>query len=554
MSRKKKNNNSGNINSNWAEKLFDEKIPTKTTLADDLIAKKKAITPSGSAFWIDQLFEGKTPVKNTAQHKLQVIKNGIVIYELNLNEAKSETILGRHPSADIQLEGAKISMFHIAILKKDNEQYFIQDLDSESGSFLNGKRLFEKEATHLRDGYIVELPNFYLKFILPDIPALTDDLEIIKNLATITLPSIEKYKYCPLMSHLIEDRDNVIVWSKGTTILRVADIIDETYDTKTFRLIADENPILFSYQPGQFITFLLNIDGEEVQRSYSMSSSPSRPHTLELTIKRIPKGLVSNWLCDNVKLGDQIKVKGPSGKFTCFNYPADKIMFLAAGSGITPMMSMARWIADTAANIDVKFIASFKSPSEIIFRRELELLSARHNSFRVALSVTASWHSTEFWTGFTGRINQQMIEIVAPDFRERHIFMCGPEGFMEEMKAMLISMDFPMVNLHSESFSGGRVASGVETHADSVGKYQVKFAKSGVTIKTNGNKSILDLAEAHGIELDYSCRAGYCGDCKAKVTGAVKMPEGAEIDDNEKAEGFVYTCCSFPQGDIEVDA
>ncbi|OTE97007.1 hypothetical protein BCS42_03300 [Crenothrix sp. D3] len=356
------------------------------------------------------------------------------------------------------------------------------------------------------------------------------------------------------MSHLIEDRDNVTVWSKGTTILRVADIIDETYDTKTFRLIADENPILFSYQPGQFITFLLDINGEEVQRSYSMSSSPSRPHTLELTVKRIPKGLVSNWLCDNVKLGDKLKVKGPSGKFTCFNYPANKIMFLAAGSGITPMMSMARWIADTAANIDAKFIASFKSPSEIIFRRELELLSARHSSFRVALSVTASWHSTEFWTGFTGRINQQMIEIVAPDFRERHIFMCGPEGFMEEMKAMLISIDFPMVNLHSESFSGGRVASGVETHADSEGKYQVTFAKSGVTIKTNGNKSILDLAEAHGIELDYSCRAGYCGDCKAKVTGAVKMPEGAEIDDNEKAEGFVYTCCSFPEGDIEVDA
>lgn len=229
-------------------------------------------------------------------------------------------------------------------------------------------------------------------------------------------------------------------------------------------------------------------------------------------------------------------------------------MFLAAGSGVTPIMSMARWIADTAATIDAKLLASFKSPSDIIFRRELELLSARHSCFRVALSVTASWHSTEFWTGFTGRINQQIIEMVAPDFRERHIFMCGPDAFMKEMKALLISMDFPMINLHSESFSMGRVASGVETHTDNAGKYQVKFVKSGVTLKTNGHKSILDLAEAHGIELDYGCRAGYCGDCKAKVTGKVRMPDNAEISDSDKAQGFVYTCCGFPESDIEVDA
>jgi len=544
-----------NGNKDWAGKLFNEKkIKEKAVLHEELVSKKSPAKPVTGAFWVNQLFEGKAPVQSGMQDKLQVIKNGVVVYELSLHEAKSETILGRHPSADIQLEGARVSMFHVAIIKQAEDQYSIQDLGSESGTFLNGNQLLAKEATYLRDGYIAELPDFYLKFILPNTPALEAERETIKALIDITLPRIEQSKYCPLMSHLIEDRDNVEIWSKGTTVLRVADIVDETYDTRTFRLIADEKPILFSYQPGQFITFLLNINGEEVQRSYSMSSSPSRPHTLELTVKRVPNGLVSNWLCDTIKLGDKLKVKGPSGKFTCFNYPSNKIMFLAAGSGITPIISMARWIADTAADIDAKFIASFKTPSEIIFRRELELLSARHSSFRVALSITANWHSTEFWTGFTGRINQKMIEIVAPDFRERHIFMCGPEAFMEEMKTMLIKMDFPMVNLHSESFSGGRVASGVETHADSVGKYQVKFAKSGVTIKTNGNKSILDLAEAHGIELDYSCRAGYCGDCKAKVKGDVKMPENTEIEDGEKAEGFVYTCCGFPQSDIEVDA
>ncbi len=368
------------------------------------------------------------------------------------------------------------------------------------------------------------------------------------------MPGIEEPKYCPLMSHLIDGHDKIAVWSKGTTVLQVADIIDETGDTKTFRLVSYENPILFSYQPGQFITFLLNINGQEVQRSYSMSSSPSRPHTLELTIKRVPNGLVSNWLCDNVKLGDKLTVKGPSGKFTCFHYPSNRIMFLAAGSGITPVMSMARWIVDTAADVDVKFIASFKNPAEIIFRKELELLSARHGSFRVALTVTSSWQSTEFWTGFTGRISPQMIEIVAPDFRDRHIFMCGPDVFMEEMKEMLRTLDFPMANLHSESFTAGRVAKGVATHSEEKGKYRVKFLKSGLTVKTDGRKSILQLAEANGVEIDYSCRAGYCGDCRAKVKGKVKILENAEIDEQDKEQGFVYTCCSFPEGDINVKA
>ena len=217
-------------------------------------------------------------------------------------------------------------------------------------------------------------------------------------------------------------------------------------------------------------------------------------------------------------------------------------------------MSMARWITDTAANIDAKFIASFKTPSEIIFRRELELLSARHSNIQVALSVTSNWQSNEFWTGFTGRINPHMINIVAPDFKERHIFMCGPDNFMKKMKEMLHAMDFPMANLHSESFSAGRVATGVDTLTETEGQYTIKFLKSGQTAKTNGKKTLLALAEAHGVEMDYSCRAGYCGDCKVKIKGDVKMPASAEIDDSERVKGFVYSCCSFPQSDIEVEA
>jgi ferredoxin-NADP reductase len=153
--------------------------------------------------------------------------------------------------------------------------------------------------------------------------------------------------------------------------------------------------MLFSYHPGQFVTFLLNIDDREVQRSYSMSSSPSRPHVLELTIKRVPGGLVSNWFCDQVKLGQSLAVRGPSGKFSCFTYPSTKMLFIGAGSGVTPLMSMGRWIVDTTSAVDVKLLFSFKSPTDIVFRKELELMSARHSRFQVAVTVTSGWLGTE---------------------------------------------------------------------------------------------------------------------------------------------------------------
>jgi ferredoxin-NADP reductase len=98
-------------------------------------------------------------------------------------------------------------------------------------------------------------------------------------------------------------------------------------------------------------------------------------------------------------------------------------------------MSMCRWIVDTTADVDVKLLASCRSPSDVIFRKELKLVSARHSRFHVAVSITSGWRSTESWTAFTGRISKQMIEIFAPDYKERH--MCGPEPFSEGVKELL---------------------------------------------------------------------------------------------------------------------
>jgi ferredoxin-NADP reductase len=343
-----------------------------------------------------------------------------------------------------------------------------------------------------------------------------------------------------------------------------------------------ETPVLFSFKPGQFVTLRLNIDGKDVRRSYSISSSPSRPHCLELTIKRVPGGLVSNWMCDRVKLGDVIGMKGPSGKFSCFNFPSRKMLFIGAGSGITPVMSMLRWIVDTAADVDAFLFVSARTPKDVIFKNELEWMSSRHSGIRVAMTMTNRWTGGETWTGLTGRCDASMLKLLVPDLHERHAFMCGPGPFMEAVKDCLRSIEFPIAQLHLESFGEARVVKGEKVQPRDVPKhvavpsfaepaaavavaapapskstaaFTVAFSKAAKSVKTDGEASLLDLAEANGIEINYGCRSGSCGDCKVQVSkGSVDYGEHCEITDDEKKKGLVYACIARPLSDLEVVA
>lgn len=514
-----------------------------------------------SAPWARQLFRGQLFAESAAE-RMRIIRDGVVVHELALADIKPETLIGRHPHADLQLEARRLAMFHACLWRFD-EEYYIENLDGECGTLLNRKRLKLKHPVLLHDGDRVDLPGYRLSFTLPGWPATGDTEAGVEEASAspegfgspVTVPPLPLPPPCPLLSHLVQARERLESWTAGVTRLKVVDIIEETHDVKTFRF-SGENPLLFSYKPGQFVTVLLDIDGREHRRSYSMSSSPSRPHTLDLSVKRVPGGLVSNWLCDRVKPGDVLKIQGPAGQFTCFDHPAGKLLFIAAGSGVTPIMSMCRWIADTAANVDVKLLASFRSPPDIMFRKELEWLSARHERFQVALTLTAGWRGTECWTGFTGRVNRQMITLVAPDCHERQIFLCGPEAFMQGVKHILGDLDFDLCQLHSESF--GRAARGVEQNPPALRRsgplHQVRFTRSGLSVTTDETTTLLELAEAHGIELDYDCRSGSCGECEVKCAGEVAVHPECAIDARQRAAGFVYACATVAKSDLEVEA
>ncbi len=540
--------------------------------------------------------------------------------ETKLNQ---ECLIGRLSNCDLALDSAEVSRMHGKISKK-NGNYYFADLASSCGSRINGENAQINQDYLLKPDDMIQIGRFVLVILQISLEEDITVLELQKNSTqeittrqNNTQAIASPLEYMPVA--MVEPSE-MERWSKGELTVRCLSVIDETHDVKTFRFVADP-PVLFTYKPGQFVTLDLEINGEQVSRSYSISSTPSRPHTLEITVKRlppppgseskIPQALVSNWLHDNVTLGSTIKINGPMGKFTCFANPCQKLLLISAGSGITPMMSMSRWLCDTVANCDIIFFHCARTPRDIIFRQELELMSAQHPNFHLAVSTTRKelGHS---WLSLTGRLNAAMLQVVAPDFRERSVYVCGPNAFMENVNLMLEDLDFPMHNYYEESFGPPRKKfqsavlkqkgaansttqnltrhvqqglkqifmmptetvpeSDVDRHAatstpvatqtrtlpksTSSSEIAVVFSKSGHEVACDGEEPILNLAEREGVKIRSNCRSGVCGSCKKrKLQGFVRVegePEG--LDETERQEGYILTCISYPTSRVVIDA
>lgn len=375
---------------------------------------------------------------------------------------------------------------------------------------------------------------------------------------------------------LLDPKAELPVWKGQESPLFVTDIIKETPNVTTFRF--QGNPLCrFVYLPGQFCTLVLNINGKKVLRSYSISSSPTRPFILEITVKRIPGGLVSNWLHDYLKIGDRIDVTGPKGKFCLIpGKIPKKLFFIAAGSGITPLMSMARWLNDISANIDVKFFDSVRTPDDIIYRSELEFITQRSKQFE-PIVVTATRTTAGDWMGLSGEVNKNMIEMIAPDINERHIYMCGPPGFMDAVKNILTELDYDLANLYTESFKGIRTTidnkvlptyTAPSTYATRLapslpipekeikpGHLSIEFVKSEIKSMTDGTIPLLELAEENDVDIDYGCRTGNCGACKVKLLeGEVAMESEEGLTKEEKSNNYILTCVAKPKTHCKLDA
>lgn len=328
-------------------------------------------------------------------------------------------------------------------------------------------------------------------------------------------------------------------------------IIDVTHDVKTFEFGPPGGAAL-DFWPGQYLTFRFIVDGHAVERCYTLSSSPTRPEHLAITVKRVPGGPVSNWLHDWLRVGDAVGASGPFGRFSSAIHPAERYLFLSGGSGITPMMSMVRAICDRAEPADVAFVHAARSPRDIVFREELDLIAA---DARVAVAAVCEDDAPgEAWLGARGRLSLPTLLALVPDLLDREIFTCGPAGFMAAVREMLGLLGHDPARYHEESFDLGAANPASETAPAGV-RHRVEFRRSGRTVECAEGDTLLAAAARSGLALPSSCAEGVCGTCKSSLlAGRVDMRHAGGIRPREEAEGRILLCCSTPCEDVIVDA
>ena len=355
------------------------------------------------------------------------------------------------------------------------------------------------------------------------------------------------------------------VWGDTDSSTLVCRQVQEiTHDVRTF-LFEPAQPALFHHEPGQFVTLQLWIDGRSVSRCYTISTPPTRPHLLGITVKRQPGGLVSNWLHDTMVPGKRISAEGPFGVFTIARHPSAKYLFLSGGSGITPVMSMTRTLYDLGSDADVVFVHSARTPSDIIYRRELHTIASTAPNVRV-VPVCERDGAREPWSGLRGLLSVDMLRLLAPDLAERAVFCCGPAPYMAAVRRMLGEAGFDMQNYHEESFSfedltmkefatADVAANGDGPSETPTRTYWVEFARSGQTFTCAEDENVLDAAYAAGLSPVSSCGQGMCGTCKTTMlSGTVDMQHNGGIRPREIARNKVLICCSKPLSDLTIDA
>lgn len=310
----------------------------------------------------------------------------------------------------------------------------------------------------------------------------------------------------------------------GFHAVRITRIIQETADTRSYVLDAP-----FAYRAGQFIT----VRACGTLRSYSMSSSPDTDSELMTTVKRVPGGLVSNWIHDNLAVGDTIEVTYPAGVF-CLRDNASPLVAFCAGSGITPVLSLAKSALATSDRA-VRILLASRDSGSVIFAARLAGLAASHPD-RLVVS-----HHLDSEGGFVtaGDVHGFAGQDLSADF-----YLCGPAPFMELTRAALAAHGISGEQIFEERFEP---AADAPAGPAKEGTVTIVLAGQRHTVPQHAGESLLESARRAGLSPPFSCEAGNCATCIAQITeGEAKMRTNNALEDDEVADGLVLTCQGEP--------
>jgi ring-1,2-phenylacetyl-CoA epoxidase subunit PaaE len=349
--------------------------------------------------------------------------------------------------------------------------------------------------------------------------------------------------------------------------LKVGKINRETADAVSIALMVPP-PFKkqFEYKAGQYLTFSILINGEEVRRSYSVCSSPFEDPMPNIAVKEVPRGKMSTYLNRNLKEGDLLDVMPPMGKFILEPdaASAQHYFLFGGGSGITPLKSILLTLLGQEPNSTATLLYANRNEASVIFKKELEALEQEFSSrFQIIWSYD---EAPENWSGMQGMLNPDKIKAAVQQYAVNHpndaeYYICGPSGMMDVVKNGLKLLNIADEKIHTEYFTAVVKESSddnMQQEADELDalipasdrrvKVELFGMNSEITVKPG--QTILEAAQDAGLDPPYSCTVGVCTTCRARLkSGKVSMDEREGLSDAEIDQGYILTCQSHPTTD-----
>lgn len=319
--------------------------------------------------------------------------------------------------------------------------------------------------------------------------------------------------------------------------LRVAEVIPETPDACSLVLsVPAALTDAFVYRPGQYLTVRTPAGDGAVSRCYSLSSSPYTDENLKITVKRVPDGRASNWICDHVRPGSMLDLTPPAGSFTPASLDED-LLLLAAGSGITPIMGILKSVLSTGIG-RVALVYANRSAESVIFGTELSGLQERYGD---------RLHTVHWLDATQGPPDAAALAPMLLPYREREAFVCGPEPFVVVAQGTLEGLGVPERRIHIERFES---TVDVPTTGERAAVAEVTLDGQTHRLPWPLGKRLLDVLIDAGLNPPYSCRQGNCGACACRLlSGEVELAHNEVLAEEDFADGYILACQALPRSD-----
>jgi len=335
--------------------------------------------------------------------------------------------------------------------------------------------------------------------------------------------------------------NEMIEWYHPKKIrVRISQIEKETDDTKSFYFVPVSRNEMPPFQAGQYVTLSVKIGDNTYQRAYSISSSVSDLKAYRLTIKKVPKGIVSNYMFDYAKEGDTFSISGPSGNFVYSSIRDTKdIIAIAGGSGITPIMAMLYQCVNFQKPANITLLYGAKTEKDLILKREIDELVKKNDNLKV-IYILSEETRNDYEHGF---INKE--HFMNLDIENKSIFVCGPRSMYDSLNTIFKDLDIPNKYIRHEAYTDIPDFLGNTEY-----RLTCKTQDKEIVIPCFENKTLLESMVEGGIQVPIHCTVGVCGFCRSKLLEGKVQTDKSGLREADDHANFIHPCVTYPLSDI----